>query len=317
MSNKVRIVASYGEIKKLAIIDKNMTLKENIYNLKKCFNIEPLEIKLKHLEFDAIIEDVELIEAQEKIGLVLSNFDEQKAPETVDSSEESTETKNEVANQVNADDYQVDYTEEEKEATTDVTEILLNNYRDRAHLVDQMKTWALTNFFEIKLQEGEKKLAHRVFKTVIGCKIRIKEKPCAFKLVFKTKESDGKYYLETFQTRHNHNLNNTQIINDKVIRDIEKLKNKFKTTESLKKHLNSEHKLKLSYNQVHYQSMKAHQLLFGQPSEDSKNLISLLQLESQKMNVNLELLKIVIMNLNLYYTYPQKCLISSIYMMIY
>ena len=81
-----------------------------------------------------------------------------------------------------------------------------------------------------------KKLAHRVFKTVIGCKIRIKEKPCAFKLVFKTKESDGKYYLETFQTRHNHNLNNTQIINDKVIRDIEKLKNKFKTTESLKKH---------------------------------------------------------------------------------
>ena len=157
MSNKVRIVASYGEIKKLAIIDKNMTLKENIYNLKKCFNIEPLEIKLKHLEFDAIIEDVELIEAQEKIGLVLSNFDEQKAPETVDSSEESTETKNEVANQVNADDYQVDYTEEEKEATTDVTEILLNNYRDRAHLVDQMKTWALPNFFEIKLQEGEKK----------------------------------------------------------------------------------------------------------------------------------------------------------------
>ena len=134
-----------------------MTLKENIYNLKKCFNIESLEIKLKHLEFDAIIEDVELIEAQEKIGLVLSNFDEQKAPETVDSSEESTETKNEVANQVNADDYQVDYTEEEKEATTDVTEILLNNYRDRAHLVDQMKTWALTNFFEIKLQEGEKK----------------------------------------------------------------------------------------------------------------------------------------------------------------
>ena len=42
MSNKVRIVASYGEIKKLAIIDKNITLKENIYNLKKCFNIESL-----------------------------------------------------------------------------------------------------------------------------------------------------------------------------------------------------------------------------------------------------------------------------------
>ena len=64
----------------------------------------------------------------------------------------------------------------------------------------------------------------------------------------------------TFHIKHNHNLSNTQIINDKVIGDIEKVKNKFKTTESLKKHLNSEHKLELSYNQVYYQSMKAYQL---------------------------------------------------------
>jgi len=182
----------------------------------------------------------------------------------------------------------------------------MKTFQNHTDLIQQLKSIAFDNGFDIFLPQGEKTLKSGPKKILFLYNHKNNTKmeenisqrgTCPFYMEFWSDSTGINYTLNSYVSQHNHPLksDNTKKfkgnrITSPIKKTIQEFSGKFKTPQLLKDYVNKTHNIQAVYHQIYYQEQKLYAEQFGNFREDSNLLINIVRDEKNKFLCNYDFL---------------------------